>query len=250
VIIRTAVAFWLAAMMSLGAAATAAAAAPGPSAEEVIKKMRAAYAALASYSDKGTITTEEKPVGATMTIERSTFVTRFKHPKQFYFEFTKDPKVSNERYVIWCPGDIFSTWWSASQATEAYAQGEGQNAFAVGEYPTAGSALLVPPLLFGANNLHGPIVDLATAALTGPDSIDGRPAHVLSANLKANYWSDTTRATKIWVDTQTYLVIKIFEDTPTGSGSAIERVTATFAPVANPKLEAAEFSFSPPSSPQ
>ena len=47
----------LAAMMSLAAAA------PAPSADDVIKKMRAAYAALASYSDHGTITTEDKPVG-------------------------------------------------------------------------------------------------------------------------------------------------------------------------------------------
>ncbi len=246
-IIRSAVAaVWLAAMMSLGAAA----AAPAPSADDVINKMRAAYAALASYSDKGTITTEDQPVGATMTTERSTFVTRFKRPKQFYFEFTKDPKVGNERYIIWCPGDIFSTWWSSSQATAAYAQGEGQNAFAVAEFPTAGSALLVPPLLFGANNLHGPLVDLAAATLTGTDSINGRTAHVLSAKVKVNHWSDTTRATTIWVDTQTYLVTKIVEDTPTGLGSAVERVIATFEPVTSPRLDAAEFSFAPPKSPQ
>lgn len=218
-----------------------------PTAEQILERMHAAYANLSAYSDTGTVTTEDKNVGAPGTIEHHSFVTRFKAPKQFYFAFTKDPKGYDERFVIWCGGEAMSTWWSASQATDTYPQGTGGNAFAVGELPTAGSLLLVPPLLFAAFDLQGPLALAKEATLSGTESLGGHKTYVLTTELATNHWGGNTRTTKIWVDADTFLVRKVMEDTPTGLGAGvIERVTVTFEPTTTATFAADAFSFKPP----
>jgi outer membrane lipoprotein-sorting protein len=228
---------------AIAAALGASALAQEPSAEQVLERTRSAYAVLESYSDQGTIVNEDKNVGAPMTVERYRFETRFAAPKRFYFDFAKP----DERYVIWCAGESFATWWSATQTAESFSPGEGQNAFAVGEFPTSGTALLIPPLLFQQAGLHGPLADLSMPVSIGMETAEGRALHVLSANVRMNHWSDTTRATKVWIDAQTYLVRKVVQDTPSGMGSdVIQRTTATFEPVANPSLGDESFEFAPP----
>lgn len=222
-------------------------AAQTPSADELLERMRAAYAALETYADTGTLVNEDKSVGAPLIIERSSFTTRFAAPRRFHFEFKKTPTVTEERYVIWCAGETFATWWSATQTTESYAQGEGQNAFALGEFPTGGTALLISPLLFAGAGLHGPIADFASPTYVGTETIADRPYHILGAKLRVNHWSETTRAAKIWIDVETYLVHKIVQDTPTDMGSGVvQRVTVTFEPTVNPPLDPAAFVFTPP----
>lgn len=222
-----------------------AAQAPGP--EEILAGMRAAYAKLESYHDTGSILIEEKSIGAPLASERHTFTTRFAAPKRFYFDYRKDPTFTAERYVIWCAGETFSTWWSATQTVERYAQGEGQNAFAIAEYPTNGAALLLAPMLFQGAGLHGPLADFGAPVLVGTETLSERPHYVLSADLRVNHWSDTTRTTTIWIDAETYLVRRIIQDTPSGMGrDVIQRMTATFEPATDLSHGEAAFSFAPP----
>jgi outer membrane lipoprotein-sorting protein len=218
-----------------------------PTVDQILEKMHAAYASLSTYSDSGMVTTEDKNVGGPTMTEHHSFVTRFKSPKQFFFAYTKDPKVYDERFVIWCGGETFTTWWSASQSTENYPQGQGGNAFAIGELPTSGALLLVPPLLFAAEDLQGPLALTKEATLSGTETIAGHKTYILTAELQESHWSQNTRTTKIWVDADSYLVRKVMQDTPTGlGGNVVQRVTVTFEPVANGALAAGAFTFTPP----
>jgi len=211
-------------------------------------RVRETYASLRSYADKGSITIEDKNIGGPLVTERHSFVTRYAAPRQFFFEFTKDPSVSQERFVIWCAGDTFSSWWSATQIAEAYAQGQGHNAFAVGEHPTSGTALLIPPLLFGNAGLTGPLLTFGEPTASGREVIEGRPCHVVSAEVRLNHWNATTRLTRLWIDEETLLVRKIFQDTPSGMGTdVVQRVTTILEPQANPPLTGTAFQFTPPS---
>jgi len=222
-------------------------AAQAPAPEEILASMRAAYAKLESYHDTGSILIEEKSIGAPLTSERHTFTTRFSAPRRFYFDYRKDPTFTDERYVIWCATETFSTWWSATQTVERYAQGEGQNAFAIAEYPTNGAALLVAPLLFQGAGLHGPLADFDAPVFVGTETISERTHYVLSADLRVNHWSDATRTTTIWIDGETYLVRRIHQDTPSGMGrDVIQRMTATFEPATEFLQGEDTFSFSPP----
>jgi hypothetical protein len=50
----------------------------------------------------------------------------------------------------------------------------------------------------------------------------------------------------VWIDAQTLLVRRVFEDTAEGTGSDANRFTTTFEPQANPTLDDARFAFTPP----
>jgi hypothetical protein len=51
----------------------------------------------------------------------------------------------------------------------------------------------------------------------------------------------------VWIDVETSLVRKIFEDTPKGAGGGIaSSITTTFEPQANPTLEDGRFRFTVP----
>ncbi|MCE9522830.1 MAG: hypothetical protein K8S25_10415 [Alphaproteobacteria bacterium] len=235
---------WLVALLSLLAPS---AGATEPTADELLNSSRAAYAKLTSYEDVGTIETQDRSIGSTMIVERHTFTTRFAPPRRFYFEFKKTPEPDGERFVIWNTGTAFNSWWSPTQVAETYAPGEGANAFAIGELPTVGTALLIPPLFFPGSGLQGPLMKFETPARKASEKLNGRVHHVLTANVRLNHWSEATRLTTIWLDAETLLISKIIEDTPTGMGSGVvQRATTTFAPKANGKIAEAQFKFSPP----
>lgn len=199
-----------------------------PNAEQILEDVRAKYATLRTYADRGTVILEDKPIGATTIREQLTFVTRFAAPKQFYFDAKKS---TGERFVIWCPGDSFHSWWSATQVHESYAPGEGANAFAMGSLPTAGTALLIAPLLFQSAGLQGPLVTMDAPRHLGFEVMNGRRMHKIRGNARLNHWTENVRSTTLWIDAETLLVHKIFEDTPSGMGSAIQRTTTTIEPV-------------------
>lgn len=217
-----------------------------PSGEQLLEDVRAKYAALASYSDVGTVVVESQPIGAPLIREQLKVVTRYAAPKRFYFEATK---TTGERFVIWCPGDTFHSWWSATLVHEAYAAGEGANAFAMGALPTSGAALLIPPLLFQAAGLQGALVNMHEPRYLGVELLDGRKVHKVAGSVRENHWNDSVRNTTLWIDAETLLVRKIFEDTPSGMGAAVQRVTTVIEPQLAAKLGSDAFRFSVPKSP-
>jgi hypothetical protein len=65
--------------------------------------------------------------------------------------------------------------------------------------PTQGAALLIPPLLFQAAGLKGPLVDLQAPRYLGIEEIGGRRQYKLTADVRLNHWSEVTRPTMVWI---------------------------------------------------
>jgi hypothetical protein len=106
---------------------------------DVIARSRARCAALKSYADNGTVISEMRSPGAPPVVERTSFVTYYRAPRQYFFDFRKGAGAGGERLVIWCDGgDLFNTWWSATKVHETYPKGSGATAFAVTAFPTNG----------------------------------------------------------------------------------------------------------------
>lgn len=241
----------LVAMMLLAAGGRTAAAEPAAvAAAPLLERVRATYAALNTYSDAGEVTTEEQPIGSPVIVERYAFRTRYaKAPRRFLFESTKGAAVDGERFVVWSPGEVFNSWWSATGVHEAYRPGEGANAFAVGALPTAGALLVVPPLLFDGAGLEGPLTAITNLRYLRREQIAGHTLHVINGSARLNHWSDAVRPTTLWIDAGSLMIRKVVEDTPSGAGGALQRVTTVLEPRANPPLASSTFSFSPPPSP-
>lgn len=218
----------------------------GATGAEVYEKSRAAYAALKSYSDTGTVTTEYKDAGEAI-VEKHSFKTFYRAPRQFFFEFKEDPNAGGEQFVIWSDGGDFQTWWSETRVHEKYEKGRGATAFALASLPTKESALQIAPLLFAQSELHGSISHLDQPRLAGTESINGRNCYKLIADKRETGRGEETRSVTVWIDAETYLVRKVFEDTPPDSGAGIiSRVTTTFEPQVNPKIDETRFAFTPP----
>lgn len=233
--------FLLAAAMAAPAMAT-----PQGAQGDLLERSRAAYAALRSYADTGTVTVETRLPGGPLTVERHTFSTRFRAPRNFYLEFTKDPNAGRERLVIWCDGGDFQSWWSATGVHEVYSGGRGVNAFTTAVFPTHGTAYRIPPVLFPRAEMHGPLVDLKDVRVEGMEDAGGRRSHKIAGVMQAHFGA-ALRVT-VWIDAETLLVRKMVEETQTGSSSGdVDRVTTTFDPIVNPNLDDSRFRFAVPS---
>jgi outer membrane lipoprotein-sorting protein len=218
--------------------------------EDVLEQSRAKYAALKTYADTGTVTTEEVLPGNSdpPAVEKHTFTTFYRSPRQYLFEFKKDPKVGDERYVIWADKEDFNTWWSATKVHDTYPKGQGAEAFALGAFPTKNAAMQLAPVLFAQAGLHGPIVDLKILSSDQIEQINGHRCHKLVGEVGLAYGTGTVtnvRPTTIWIDAETMLVRKVFEDTPKGA-AGIDRVTTAFDPQADVQIDDAHFKFTPP----
>lgn len=221
-----------------------------PTAQQLLAQSRANYAALKSYADSGTVFTEYKGVDGPLIAERHTFITHYRAPRQFLLDFKEDEQAGGDRFVIWSEGGDFNTWWLTTGVHERYPKGQGAYAFAQATLPTKGSSAQTPPVLFADAGLHGPLADLARPKLVGMEELAGKRCHKLVGEVGLAYGTGTvtsSRPTTIWVDAKTLLVRKIVEDATTGSpAGSVDRITTTFEPLANPKLDDAQFRFAPP----
>lgn len=217
-------------------------------ADELWQRVVAAYEALGTYSDSGEIVTEYGS-GATVEIrERHRFKTVLKRPRQFYFEFNEDPAAGADRFVIWCEGAEFNSWWLTTKVHDVYPQGKGIDAFAVASLPTKGTAVLIPGLLFGSAGLQGPLHSLEELRLDGTERIDGRDHIKLSGIVREKYGTSYVSSeypATLWIDRDSLLIRRMLQDTPLGAGG-INRSMTTLDPVADPELDDAAFRFTPP----
>lgn len=210
--------------------------------EDILERSRATYAALRSYADTGTIVTEFQLAGAPAVVERHSFTTAYRGPRNFFFEFRKGANTSAGRLVIWCDGGDFQSWWSETRVHEVYSGGRGTTAFATAAFPTHDSAILIPPLLFPAAKMHGPATDLKNARAVGLEEVNGERWHKISAETAFHFGA--SRAVTLWIDSRTLLLRKILVERQDGGGT--DRITTTIEPQANPTLDDKRFAFAPP----
>jgi outer membrane lipoprotein-sorting protein len=228
--------------------AWAQAARPAPSADDVLARSQAAYAALKSYADTGTVDNEFGPPGGVLR-EHHTFKTAYRAPRHFLFDFVREENA--DRFVVWADDEAFHTWWQATGVAETYPKGAGAGAFLVGGEPTLNALMQLSPWLFPQADLTGPLTEFGGASLAGTEAINGHGCYKLAGIGKSVYRASgrvvNVRRMTVWIDAQTLLVRRVFEDTAEGTaGGILSRVTATFDPQANPTLDDARFVFTPP----
>ena len=232
--------------------------APAFDAEDVLAKTRAAYAALMSYADSGTVLDE-----ATGFTNRSTFRTLFtRDPRQLLIEYRAVESVYKSGYrlpipshdVLWMENGDLQTWSSKSQAHETYPADGGQqvNALKNAGYSTAGISVLIPSHFYTKSGLASAVHATEEAEADGFETVNGRKCHRILGVERWRYPSGQetgVRAITIWIDAETYLIHKILQDTPRGMPrGSIGRRTTIIKHQANPELEPVQFRFAVPAS--
>ena len=228
-----------------GAAVAPADASDPMSGPGLLARVKTAYAALTSYADTATISTEQALPGVSDTLKAShSFSTKFTGPRQFKFDFRGG---EGDRYVIWSSGDSFFTWWKSTGVTEEYPKGQGATAFATAQQPTSGGALMIAPLLFQDAGLVGPLSSMESPEFVGEEMLDGRATYKIRDDVRLNHWSAGTRPTTVWIDAETLLVRKVVEEKPSDT-DLTDVIITTIKPEANPQIPSSDYTFTPPKS--
>jgi hypothetical protein len=227
-------------------------------ANEVLGKMRAAYAALTSYADSGTVLDET--VGYT---DRSTFRTFFtRDPNNLFIEFRglaseykSGARVPlNAHIVLWMEDGELQSWSGASQAHETYPRAAGQqvNAEKNAGYYTHGISVLVSSHLYPNAGMASPVHAAEEVEAAGFETVNGRKCYRLLGVERWRYPSGQetgVRPITIWIDAETYLIHKVLQDTPKGyPRNEISRRTTMIKHRANPKLAPTQFRYTVPAS--
>lgn len=217
--------------------------------ETVLERTRAAYAALKSYADTGTLVNEYGSA-ATPTVEKHRFTTRLRRPRHYFFDFREDAAAGAEQLVIWSDAETFRSWWSTTGVIGVYPKGRGAAAFSLTSFPMRGASLYLAPLLFPEAGLQGPLSVLSDIVSDGEDTIGGHKCLRLKGMQQQAYQTghrSSPRRTTVWIDAKTYLVRKIVEDTPSDARpGTVQRNVITFEPLIDPPLTDAQFGFHVP----
>ena len=227
--------------------------------EDVLAKTRAAYEKLTSYADSGTVLDE-----STGVTDRSTFRAFFtREPNNLFIEFrgvaseysfgSRVPLTAH--VVLWMESGELQTWSSATQSHETYPRAEGQQVNAVRNAAvfTSGISVLIPSHLYGkAAGLASAIHAAEEVEADGFETVNGRKCYRLLGVERWRYPNGQetgVRAITIWIDAETYLIHKVFQDTPKGyPRNEISRRTTTIKYRVNPTLAPALFRFKVPAS--
>jgi outer membrane lipoprotein-sorting protein len=212
-------------------------------ADDVWQRSKAMYAALTSYSDTGVVLNE---YGANSK-DRHTFITAFNRaPRGFYLDFTKQ---GGDRYVVWGDPAAFHTWWKTTGEQYEYPNpnnlpalnGSGRNTFSTGTK--------IPTLLFAKAPLLSDFANFADITPDGTEDIAGRRCFRMLGNTRDVYAATSkevnVRKMAVWIDADSLLIRKVVEEWKPLPGQ-ISRVTTTFEPQANPKVDESKFRFVPP----
>jgi outer membrane lipoprotein-sorting protein len=237
-------------LIAAAAAGLAAVALPGArisAADDLFARSRAMYASLKSYADTGTIDSEFGPANG-LVHEHHKFKTFYRAPRHFYFDFLKQDDA--DRFVVWSDDDAFHSWWKATGAADTYPKGQGSSAFISGSVPTMGSVNEIASLLFSSAGLTSTLTEIGDLAPGGTESVGGRPTQKLVGVAKSVYrgtgHETNVRKATLWIDPETLLIRKVFEDS--SDSATVSRFTVTFVPQANPTLDDGQFTFTPPAS--
>ena len=226
---------------------------------EPLRRSKAMYAALTSYADTGTLVDDHSGFSG-----HSTFKTYFRRAKtvDFYFDYTfqyeanpADPIRSrldfpNARRVWWMTNHTLETYNFESKEHNTYPPTSNQ-ASALNEPRTKGASLLISELLFRSANLPGVLLQIEESSDAGIEDVNGHPCHKVIGVAAAYYPNGRRtggRQVTVWIDRESLLVRKVFEDTPKSYGpDGINRFTYLIEPQANPTIDDSKFDFQVPS---
>lgn len=233
-------------------------AAQKPALPDVLTRAFAYYATLTSYADTGTVEREAPGI-----LDKSKFTTYVRRPtRDLYFDyqtltstnpatrFTIDMSV--HRTVIWMFKGEMETYGFYSKSHEVInAENGGQvRALQGAGHATSGTSMLVPSLLYTQARLPSTFLQIEEATVAGTEEIGGRRCHKVTGVAAAYYPSGQrtgVRPVTVWIDAETQLIRRVFEDTAKGTpAGSFNRTTITYEPQANPTLDDAKFRFTVP----
>lgn len=216
------------------------------SAEDILAKTRAVYAALNSYADTGKILVE---YGSATDPAKSvhTFHTYFRKPRSFYFDYQKLP--TSGRLVLWTEPQSVHGWWQDTGNEDEYPMSNGTTPFIMSTYPTQGTSVLISALLFPKSNLGGTMRELGEMTDAGMEAVSGAKCYKLQGLAKSVYQTGhevAKRRVTLWIDAETMLVRQVREEDLGGAAVNVSRQTVTLTPHANPTLDDDHFKFTAP----
>jgi hypothetical protein len=236
--------------------ATALAARADDNGMDLLQQSMARYAALASYADSGAVVRESPGL-----VDRWKFKTHFQRPLNFRFDFQGVSSRSGElvmdasyiHIVLWMIRGEMQTYNKYMRSHEVIPPGGNQPAVLLGaSVATAGTSVLIPSLLYSRSKLPGTLQQIREAVNAGVETVGGHRCHKIVGRAAEFYPSGqmtNARQVTVWVDAETLLLRKIFEDTPEGTPAGIyNRLTVTIEPTANPTLDEESFRFTIPAS--
>ena len=229
-----------------------------PALPDVLTKATAQYSTLTSYADTGKVVAEMPGI-----VDESRFTTYFRRgTRDLYFDyqaltstnpqnkFTIDMKMY--RYVVWMFKGEMQKYDFKTQAHDIVAaEGGGQvQALQSLTHATQGTSILVPSMLYSQARLPSTILQIDEASATGFEEVNKRRCHKIIGIAAAYYPSGqrtNVRPVTVWIDAETQLIRKVFEDTPKSApAGSYSRLTITLEPLANPGIEDAKFQFKVP----
>ena len=222
-------------------------------AEDALQRSSAAYAALTAYADSGTVVDD-----AGGFKDKYTFRTYFtRQPRNLFLDFSMIESEYNDGHtiksdyatVIWMENGLLQTYVRTTQEHTTYPEDGGRQVEALkgATYGTKGVSVIVPSMIYTKAGLASVIQATEEATAAGSDAVDGRPCLKVTGIERWRYPSGQVtgvRPVTIWIDAETYLIRKIFQDTPKSMPrGGISRRTTTFRPHANPSLAPTSFRY-------
>lgn len=211
---------------------------------DALTPVRERYLALQSYADTGTVMTEQQWQGAPVVTEGGSFTTFYRAPRNFFFDFVEDEASGGDRFVIWCDGGDFQSWWKATGVHDVYDGGRGVLGFMTAESPTMASSLLVPGLIFARAEVGGAVAGLREAGEDGGEEVDGQSLRKIYAETHVVGEVTRHRPTSVWLEPDTLLIRKVFEDF--SEGGNLHHRTTVIVPQADIDIPDEQFTFTPP----
>jgi hypothetical protein len=236
------------------ALATSAVAATSNDGMELLNKSIALYSTLSTYADTGTAVREQPGL-----VDRWKFSTSFRRPRDFQLNFrgvssrsaglTAD--ASYQHVVIWMINGELQAFNKQLRAhTTVPPTGNQPAELLNASAATVGTSVLIPSLLFSKWELPGTLKQIREAKHAGFESIDGHRCHKIVGTAAQYYPSGkmtNVREVTVWLDAQSLLVRRVFEDTPKGyPAGAYLRLAIDLDPRTNVPLPDANFQFSVP----
>jgi outer membrane lipoprotein-sorting protein len=216
-------------------------------ASEILKKVKDTYAAMKSYSDTGVVldfpdAASTNPILAKLS--RHTFTTDFsRSPRGFIHNYRA---CDTCQYVIWADPDAFHTWNKTTG--DRYDYPNPNNTGAMSGSP---ATTKIPTLLYSKARLLSDFNYYDDVALDGSEAIDGHRCYRLVGRAHDEYAATgrvvNVRKMTVWVDTESFLIRRISQDSgPTAGGGPHRVEQVTYQPQANPNLDQSKFKFIPP----
>lgn len=225
--------------------------------EDILARSRAAYAALNTYADAGTVT-----VNTGGFTDRAKFRTYRRKPRDFFYEYTQISSTGSGgsiplkgHSVLWMRNGNLEKWDEQGKLHESFPAGVRNQITPIAnlESTTQGASSIIAGLLFQKVGIVSTLEELVTTSLAGTENLRGTRTYKIIGIAQSTYPSGKTfnvRPVSVWVDAQTYLIRQVFIDTPKSyAAGSIRKVTITFEPQANPPLDDSKFTYTIPSVP-